>query len=315
MLRKQARQRREFLYSKVVNERIREKKKNMKVITDTLKQNKSLRPSNILDGVTVYNSLKYDGDMENGNITTIDEYKYAGCQDPKIMLTTSHEPSSRLKMFVKELRLIFPNAQQMNRGKYQLKTLMEACRANNVTDFIIVHEHRGIPDSLVICHLPFGPTAFFNITDVTMRHDIPDIEPMSEQKPHLVFSNFKSNIGLRAVQILKHLFPVPKEKSERVISFINNEDNISFRHHQYKYINKEIKLKEVGPRFQLKLYQIKLGTLENIKAVDTEWVSRPYLNTNIKNLVFSNIDIFHNKKSLTTALRYRDGYRVELIKT
>ncbi|XP_030246628.1 U3 small nucleolar ribonucleoprotein protein IMP4, partial [Drosophila navojoa] len=236
-------------------------------------------------------------DVENGNLSTIDEYKYAGCQDPKIMLTTSHEPSSRLKMFMKELRLIFPNAQQMNRGKYQLNTLMHACRANNVTDFIIVHEHRGIPDSLVICHLPFGPTAFFNITDVIMRHDIPNIGPMSEQKPHLIFSNFKSNIGLRTVKILKHLFPVPNDKSERIISFINNEDKISFRHHQYKYVNKEIELTEVGPRFQLKLYQIKLGTLENIKAVDTEWVSRPYLNTTIKNLVFSNTNIFNNKNN------------------
>ncbi|EDW66485.1 U3 small nucleolar ribonucleoprotein protein IMP4 [Drosophila virilis] len=295
MLRKQARQRREFLYNKSINERVLTKKKNMKIINENLKDKTSFGSSNILDGINMYNSLKYYPDIEGETLSHIDEYKYAGCQDPKIMLTTSHEPSSRLKIFMKELRLIFPNAQQMNRGKYQLNTLMQACRANNVTDFIIVHEHRGIPDSLVICHLPFGPTAFFNITDVTMRHDIPDIGTMSEQKPHLIFSNFKSNIGLRTVNILKHLFPVPKEKSERIISFINNEDKISFRHHQYKYINKEIKLTEIGPRFQLKLYQIKLGTLENIKAVDTEWVSRPYLNTTIKNLVFSDKDIFMNK--------------------
>lgn len=30
-----------------------------------------------------------------------DEYRWAGVEDPKIMLTTSHDPSSRLKMFVK----------------------------------------------------------------------------------------------------------------------------------------------------------------------------------------------------------------------
>lgn len=72
-----------------------------------------------------------------------DEYRYAGYQDPKIMLTTSHEPSSRLKMFIKELRLIFPNAKRMNRGKYELKELIHACRANDVSDFIVVHEHRG----------------------------------------------------------------------------------------------------------------------------------------------------------------------------
>ncbi|XP_033149087.1 U3 small nucleolar ribonucleoprotein protein IMP4 [Drosophila busckii] len=295
MLRKQARQRREYLYSKAVKERILTKKKNREDVAQNLQDNKPLKSSHLAKGIHLYNTLKYDGDVDSSNLKAIDEYQFAGCQDPKIMLTTSHDPSSRLKMFMKELRLILPNAQQMNRGKYQLNVLMQACRANNVTDFIIVHEHRGIPDSLVVCHLPFGPTAFFNISDVVMRHDIPDIGPMSEQKPHLIFSNFKTNIALRTVSILKHLFPVPKEKSERVISFINNNDNIIFRHHLYKYINKELTITEIGPRFQLKLYQIKLGTLENIKAVDTEWVNRPYLNTAVKNLAFSNEDPFANK--------------------
>lgn len=46
-----------------------------------------------------------------------DEYRWAGVEDPKIMITTSRDPSSRLKMFASELRLIFPNAQRMNRGK------------------------------------------------------------------------------------------------------------------------------------------------------------------------------------------------------
>ncbi|KAH8417296.1 hypothetical protein KR222_008391 [Zaprionus bogoriensis] len=295
MLRKQARQRREYLYTKSVNERIVAKKKKAQAITDNVKQNKSLSALRVPNGANVYKSLKYYGDAGTESSTNFDEYQYAGSQDPKIMLTTSHDPSSRLKMFMKELRLIFPNAQQMNRGKYQINTLMQACRSNSVTDFIIVHEHRGIPDSLVICHLPFGPTAFFNISDVVMRHDIPDIGPMSEQKPHLIFSNFKSPIALRTVNILKHLFPVPKENAERIITFVNNEDRIVFRHHQYKRVNKEIVLTENGPRFQLKLYQIKLGTLENIKAVDTEWVNRPYLNTNLKNLVFSNDNIFKDK--------------------
>jgi len=40
----------------------------------------------------------------------------------------------------------------------------------------------------------------------------------------------------------------------------------------------EVALMEVGPRFELKLYQIKLGTLEQAEA-ETEWVLRPYMNT------------------------------------
>ena len=49
-------------------------------------------------------------------------------EDPKIMITTSRDPSSKLKQFAKELRLIFPGAQRLNRGTYEFKQLMEACR-------------------------------------------------------------------------------------------------------------------------------------------------------------------------------------------
>lgn len=219
-----------------------------------------------------------------------DEYRYAGCEDPKIMITTSHDPSARLKMFVKELRLIFPNAQRMNRGKYEMKQLIHACRANDVTDFIVIHEHRGVPDNLVISHLPHGPTAFFNISGVVMRHDVPDVGPMSEQKPHLIFHNFKSKLGERTMSILKYLFPVPKEDSKRVITFANHDDYICFRHHTFQYVNKELEMVEVGPRFQLKLYQIKLGTLDELDAADTEWVLRPYMNTSAKRRFLSDDD-------------------------
>ena len=135
-----------------------------------------------------------------------------------------------------------------------MKQLLDACRSNGVTDFIVVHETRGQPDALIVSHLPYGPTAYFNISDVIMRHDIPDIGPMSEQYPHLVFHNMKTQLGDRVTSILKYLFPVPKEDSKRVITFANHDDYISFRHHTYKKGEggKGIDLKEVGPRFQLR---------------------------------------------------------------
>lgn len=44
-----------------------------------------------------------------------------------------------------EVRLIFPNSQRINRGNYEVKQLVEACRSNDVTDLILLHEHRGVP--------------------------------------------------------------------------------------------------------------------------------------------------------------------------
>eukprot|EP01119_Soliformovum_irregulare_P022798 TRINITY_DN7862_c0_g1_i1.p1 TRINITY_DN7862_c0_g1~~TRINITY_DN7862_c0_g1_i1.p1 ORF type:complete len:164 (-),score=42.56 TRINITY_DN7862_c0_g1_i1:114-605(-) len=159
---------------------------------------------------------------------------------------------------------------------------MEACRANDVTDMIIVHEHRGEPDGLVVSHLPYGPTAYFGLSTVVLRHDLTEKETISQAFPHLIFDNLNTVLGQRVSSILKYLFPVPKEDSKRVITFANDHDYISFRHHQYETQGKEITLQEIGPRFEMKLYQIKLGTIE-MESATTEWVLRPYMNSSHKN--------------------------------
>lgn len=294
MLRRQARLRREYLYRKsleATERAISEKKDKIKTSLDTNK----VIPTNLRDeALHLQKALEWDDEGAEGNTTHMDdEYRWAGVEDPKIIVTTSRDPSSRLKQFSKELRLIFPNAQRMNRGNYEMKQLIDACRANDVTDFIIVHEHRGEPDGLVICHLPYGPTAHFTLSNTVMRHDIPDIGTMSEAYPHLIFHNFKSRLGKRVMNVLKYLFPVPKEDSHRVVTFANQDDYISFRHHTYKKVEgKQLELSEIGPRFEMKLYLIKLGTIDQGDAADTEWALRPYMNTAKKRKLLSDVAAF-----------------------
>uniref|UniRef100_A0A1B6FD22 Brix domain-containing protein n=1 Tax=Cuerna arida TaxID=1464854 RepID=A0A1B6FD22_9HEMI len=293
MFRRQARLRREYLYRKSVEDRHRKIQEKKERIKRSLEQGTTIETTLRKEAVDIVHKLDWEdsgpklavalGTEEGGGGSQEDdEYRWAGVEDPKIMITTSRDPSSRLKMFVKELRLIFPNSQRMNRGNYEMKQLINACRANDVTDFIVVHEHRGVPNSLVVCHLPYGPTAYFTMADVTMRHDIPEIGTMSEQYPHLIFHNFTTKLGLRTANILKYLFPVPKEESKRVITFANHDDYISFRHHTYKKVQGNIELSEVGPRFQLKLYDLKLGTLDTADTAESEWSLRPYMNTSYK---------------------------------
>lgn len=302
MLRRQARLRREYLYRKTQEDKqksIQDKKNRIK---KSLDQNIAIHGDLRKSALSYQRKLEWDdsgpqaavaiGGESGGTLANSqdDEYRYAGVEDPKIVITTSRDPSSRLKMFVKELRLIFPNAQRMNRGNYEMKELMHACRANDVTDFVMVHEHRGEPDGLVVCHLPYGPTAYFTMSDVVMRHDIPNIGTMSEQYPHLIFHNFKTTLGERVMSILKYLYPVPKEESKRVITFANHDDYISFRQHTFKTVDRQVELSEVGPRFQLKLYEIKLGTVDATEAADTEWALRPYMNTAHKRRFLSDDD-------------------------
>lgn len=304
MLRRQARNRREFLYRKAIQSKVLNLQEKRDKIKKCLEENIPIHPD--LRKTALY--LQKKGDWKDagpemaaamgsqmGGTTAAnvedDEYRWAGAEDPKILITTSRDPSARLKMFVKELRLVFPNSQRMNRGNFEMKELLHTCRAAEVTDFLIVHEHRGVPDGLIISHLPYGPTAYFTMTDVVMRHDIPDIGTMSEQYPHLIFHNFKTKLGERTMNILKYLFPVPKEDSKRVMTFANHDDYISFRHHTYTKVGgKDIEIKEIGPRFQLKLYEIKLGTLDTASAADTEWALRPYMNTTHKRRFFSDED-------------------------
>lgn len=211
-----------------------------------------------------------------------DEYNRASLRDPKILVTTSRDPSSRLTQFAKEIRLVFPNSQRINRGGHIIPEIVAACKKNDVTDLIILHEHRGIPDGMIVSHFPYGPTAYFSLHNVTLRHDLQGSlkGTVSEAYPHLIFSNFETKLGSRIKSILQHLFPVPKEDTKRVMTFANQSDFISFRHHTFSATGgkEEPELEEVGPRFELRPYEIKLGTVDMDDA-DSEWSLRPYMNT------------------------------------
>lgn len=179
-----------------------------------------------------------------------------------------------------------------------MKELVEACRANEVTDLVMIHEHRGVPDAMIISHLPHGPTLSLTLNNVTLRHDITSqsSSTVSEQYPHLIFDNFSTKLGGRIKGILSALFPPPKEDAKRVMTFANEDDFISFRHHVFvKNSHKDVQLAEVGPRFEAKresavaevqvlfltpstAYEIRLGTADQTEA-DVEWLLRPYQRT------------------------------------
>ncbi|CAI9761767.1 unnamed protein product [Fraxinus pennsylvanica] len=152
-------------------------------------------------------ALRQEIDLEDENTavprpTIDDEYANAADRDPKILLTTSRNPSAPLTQFVKELKFVFPNAQRMNRGAQELKDLVE---------------------------------------DV-----------------------FRYTYG----------------DGGEAISDGCNTATSGVRHHIYEKRGgpKSIELKEIGPRFEMRLYQLKLGTVDQDEA-QNEWVIRPYMNT------------------------------------
>ena len=80
--------------------------------------------------------------------------------------------------------------------------------------------------------------------------------------------------------------PTTRQESRRTVSFIKRGGEgegecICFRHHSFeedKSSPDQVSLQEQGPRFDLRLYQIKLGTVDQTWA-ENEWVLRPFHNS------------------------------------
>lgn len=219
-----------------------------------------------------------------------DEYAaLSGVVEPRVLVTTSRSPSSRLGAFSKEIRLLMPTAIRLNRGNTVLPELVRSCNSRGLSDIILLHEHRGTPTAMTISHLPHGPTVSFSLHNVVLRQDIPNSlrGTVSESYPHLIFEGFTSPMGQRIVKVLKHLFPpLPpdsgKPKSGRVVTFKNVDDIIEVRHHVFVRTSYDsCELSEVGPRMSLRPFEIRGGSLEN-KDGDVEWHLNQYTRTSRK---------------------------------
>lgn len=276
MLRRQARERREYLYRKALELQESSKTEKRQQLKAALASGKALSKE-LGEDTELHKDFIFD---ESEQLEIDDEYSaLSGISEPKLIVTTSRNPSVRLLQFSKEIKLMFPNSLKLNRGNYVIPDLVKSCARTAITDLILLHEHRGVPTSLTISHFPHGPTAIFTLHNVKLRHDLPNMGNISESYPHLIFENFTTTLGERVVKILKHLFPPGvKKDSSRVITFINNDDFISVRHHVYVRTREGVELSEVGPRFEMRLYELKLGLVDN-KDADTEWQLRRFTRT------------------------------------
>ncbi|MCJ1398102.1 snoRNA-binding rRNA-processing protein imp4 [Xylographa trunciseda] len=295
MIRRQARQRRDYLYRRALTLRDAEIASKRSALKASLASGKPLLPS-IANDTSLRADYKYDESQADdpSPLGIDDEYAHlSGIVDPRVLVTTSRSPSTRLGAFAKEIRLLLPTAIRLNRGSLVLPNLVASATAAGLSDVLLLHEHRGVPTALTLSHLPHGPTASFSLHNVLLRHDLPAAArgTVSEAYPHLVFENFRSPLGARVVQILKHLFPprepvtpaTPTQKlGSRVVTFVNRADSIEVRHHVFVTTGyQSVELAEVGPRMTMRLFEIRAGTVET-KEADVEWHLNQYTRTGRK---------------------------------
>lgn len=288
MLRRQARERREYLQRRAREQQQQRQRQRRESLRRALDENRLLPTELRKEALALQKELEFDFDAPGEAAgSQDDEYRWAGLEPPKVMVTTSRDPSARLRLFAKELCLLLPGARRMNRGRAELGALLGACRAAGVTDLLVLHETRGRPDGLTVSHLPHGPTAHFTLSGAVLRQEVGGLGGAPLAAPHLLLLRLDSALGKRVGTILKHLFPVPRPDSRRVVTFANEDDVILVRNHVYRRRGRTVELEEVGPRFQLRPYLIRLGTLEQGDAADVEWRWHPYTATAPKRRLLS----------------------------
>jgi U3 small nucleolar ribonucleoprotein protein IMP4 len=292
MIRRQARERRDYLYRRALQLKDASIAEKRALLKKSLATGKPLDRS-IANDKSLRKDYKYDESLnpESSEVqqSIDDEYSMlSGLSDPRPLVTTSRSPSTRLSTFSKEIRLLLPTSIRLNRGNLIIPNLLSSAKAAALSDIILLHEHRGTPTAMTLSHLPHGPTASFSLHNVVLRADIPNASrgTVSESYPHLIFEGFKTRLGLRVVQILKHIFPPregPHKIGNRIVTFKNVEDSIEVRHHVFVQTGyRDVELAEVGPRMTMRCFEIRGGTLEKDSGGEVEWALTQYTRTGRK---------------------------------
>lgn len=209
------------------------------------------------DAASLLNEMIYEGGIE-------EEHRL-----PKAMVTTSRNPSSQLLHFSKHLSLLM-NAEHFIRGQMREEEISETAHRHGYTCVIMVHENRGRPSALVVSYFPFGSTIRFTIVDHFMTRRSFPLGP----KAYFVCDNMDGEVGSKIKNKLALLFP-KCDDAKRIVSLVNRNDVIGFRHYLIDKETKVVLNKSFG--MDLKVYEIRKGTFEI--AGEVEWVYKPYMNS------------------------------------
>lgn len=195
--------------------------------------------------------------------------------EPKVLITFADNPVTKTRKFGLELGRIFPNALVKIRNKSSVKNICKSAVREEYTDVVIINEDRRQPNGLLVIHLPNGPTAHFKVSNVKLTSDMKrDHKEITKHRPEVILNNFTTRLGLTVGRMLGALFHHdPEFRGRRSVTFHNQRDYIFFRHHRYEFTKdgKRVKLRELGPRFTLKLRSLQEGTFDS-KTGDYAWI-------------------------------------------
>ncbi|ODN00505.1 putative ribosome production factor 1 [Orchesella cincta] len=210
-------------------------------------------------------------DMALDEFTSYFEKSYV----PKVLITSSANPNLKTRLFLKEMERVIPNSTVFHRRQAKIKNIVNQAKDHEFTDIVVINEDRKEPSSMLICHLPEGPTCFFRLSNVKLtKHIKRDWREITSHRPEVLWSNFRTRLGVGVGRMFASLFHYePQFKGRRIVTFHNQRDYIFFRHHRYEFKKDGSKaaLRELGPRFTLKLRSVQKGTFES-KTGEYQWI-------------------------------------------
>lgn len=210
-------------------------------------------------------------DEVNRDIET-DELSSYFCKEyePKVLITFSENPIKASRRFALQLCKIIPNCMRIGRKGASIKSIVKDAIQKKFTDIIVINEDRFEPNGLLLIHLPEGPTAYFRLSNIKTCNK-KQMKEITYHRPEVILNNFNTRLGQTVGRMLGAVFHYqPDFKGRRVVTFHNQRDYIFFRHHRYKFIKGEPALRELGPRFTLKLQSLQRGTFDS-KFGEYEW--------------------------------------------
>jgi ribosome production factor 1 len=158
---------------------------------------------------------------------SIDEFSsyFKGDAEPRILMTTNRRPRGALFEFMKEVKAAIPNVEYYERKNFLIKNVIEWAKERGFTDLMLWYEKNGKPHTLILSHLPKGPTATFRVSGLMLRDDIPNhgaAPTPNEVNPELILNNFDTMLGHRLGRMFASLFPTdPHLRKRRVVTLHN----------------------------------------------------------------------------------------------
>ncbi|XP_050294254.1 probable ribosome production factor 1 [Anthonomus grandis grandis] len=261
---------RELKKAKKEAKKIREREGAPKKIPHTID---SLR---VKDETTITNIEDEENELIKDDLEK-DEFSdyYKNSYEPKVLITYADNPMRKTRIFGRELTRIIPNSISLYRNRSGVKKIVKRAIEKEYTDVLVINENRKEPDGLLVIHLPNGPTAHFKVSNVRITTELRrNHKDITTHRPEVVLNNFTTRLGLTVGRMLGALFHYePEFVGQRCVTFHNQRDFVFFRHYRYGFDSegKKAKLRELGPRFTLKLRSLQRGTFDS-KYGQYEWI-------------------------------------------